>query len=202
MMSGSRLVLLSAVLLLIAFYLSAIANCHDHGIKINALNTKRVPSYTPAVDAPQANFVPIERQLDGLFLPQLMFGSLLPVAVLVGIGLILAKLLAIGIWALKSGGGMGVGGYPGAGGYGAGGYPGGGYGGYGGYGQYGGGYGGTGWRADQGFGRSLKETKGNQISPFIWSPVMTLLRHVSQALEKYDKTFDDKGRKTGVKAES
>lgn len=203
MMSATRLVILSAALLLIALYLSAFVSGHDHGVKMSSLATKRVPSFGAGLDAPQPTFVPIERQIDGLIMPQLMIGSLVPIAVLVGIGLILAKLLAIGVWALKSGGGIGgLGGYPGSGGFG-GGYPGGGYGGYGGYGQYGGGggYGSTGWRADQGFGRSLNNAKGQtDISPFISSTVMSLVKHVSRAIEKYDKTFDDKSeKKSGLK---
>ena len=189
MMSTSRIAVLCAVLLLIALLLSCFANCHDHGLKSASLGGKRPPNYTvgQTLEAPVPTFMPVERQLEGLFLPQLMLGSLVPIAVLVGIGLILAKLLAIGLWTLKSGG---IGGYPGQGGFGIGGYPGygGGYGGYGGYGQFGGGgYGASGWRADQGYGRSLLDSNGLPVSPFIASSVMKLVKHVSNALAKYDK---------------
>ena len=206
MMSAPRILILVVVLLLTAFYLNAFANCHDHGVKGGS--AKRTSSYAPSpvLEAPVPTFVPIERQLDGFLMPQLMFGSLIPIAVLVGIGLILAKLFAIGLWALKSGGGIGLGGYPGAGGFGGGfggGYPGG-IGGYGGYGQYGGGgYGSTGWRADQGFGRSMIDQNGFKIPPFISSPVMNLLKHFSHALEKYEM-FDSKSSdvKSSAKPES
>lgn len=190
-MSAARITVLAVALLLTAFYLSAFASCHDHSVKGGPVSSKRTVSYAPApiLDAPVPTFMPIERQLDGILVP--MFGSLIPIAVLVGIGLILAKLLAIGLWALKSGGG--IGGYQGQGGFGlGGGYPGG-FGGYGGYGQYGGGgYGASGWRADQGFGRSLIDQNGFKIPPFISSPVMNLLKHFSHALDKYDKMFDSK----------
>lgn len=204
-MSSTRILIIAIVLILTALYLNAFASCHDHSVKGGSLATKRTASYIPssAIDAPVPTFPPIERQLDAFLMPQLMFGSLIPIAVLVGIGLILAKLLAIGLWALKSGGGLG--GYPGQGGYGfGGGYPGG-VGGYGGYGQYGGsGYGATGWRADQGFGRSMVDQSGFQIPPFISTPVMNLLKHFSHALEKYDKMFDGKSseKKSSVKPES
>jgi hypothetical protein len=221
-MSPEKLFMYLVTLLLIAFYLSLLASAHDSGTKgahsghSGHSSTKQRPFYqiqqqpesfsVSAPPVPPPAFFPVERTFgEALILPQMIFGTFLPVAILIGIGIILAKLLSIGIWALKGSAGLGggFGGYPGLGGglnggYGGGfgGYPGygggfgGGYGGFqGGYGGYGGsGYGASGWRSDQQgpLGRML-DKKGINIPPFISSTVVNLLDSLTSALDKYDK---------------
>lgn len=218
-MSPEKLFLMLVTLLLIAFYLSLLASAHDVKGGHSVHPTKRtyiqqqhepfIPHQVGPPPHPPPSFFPAERTFgEALFLPQMIFGTMLPVAVLVGIGIILAKLFAIGIWALKSssfgggfpGGGFGGGfpggqfgggfggGYPGyGGGFGGGGY-GGGYGGFG-----GGGYGASGWRSDQGsLGRMLLDKKGMNLPPFIASTIVGLVDKVSDALEKYDKKLTSK----------
>lgn len=157
--------------------------------------------------------VTADRQFgDALFLPHAMVGVVLPIAILIGIGIILIKLLILGVWALRmtsygygggayggvGGGypGVGVGGWGGGGGYGAG------YGGYGGgYGGYGG-YPGYGLRADpllsssssasSSATRSLLDKEGSYVSPFVTSTLMTLMEKVGSALESYDKKYGTK----------
>lgn len=207
-MSPDKLFVYLVTLLLLAFYLSLIASAHDasgtkggHQVHPTKQRTfyqiqqqpESFVSQGPPIPPPA--YFPVERTFgDALIYPHMIFGTFLPVAILIGIGIILAKLLSIGIWALKSSSGLGgfPGGYPGGGfgggGFGGfgGGYPGfgGGYGGYGGYGGGGGGYGASGWRSDLG---RMMDKKGINIPPFITSTVFNLLDNLTNAFDKYDK---------------
>ena len=135
----------------------------------------------------------------------MLLGNVLPTALMIGLGYIIAKLLVIGLIAVKSS--FSAGGFPGlaggflghqgfgAGGYGAGGYGAGGYGaGYGGYGA--GGYGGGGdggWRAD--LARSAKSSSAK------WpSLVLDLMNQVASAIEKHEKVSAFKESKSAREA--
>lgn len=117
-----------------------------------------------------------------MYLPQVLLGIFMPVAILIGIGLIILKLFIIALWAYSRSGGYG-GFSPLAGGYG--------YGGGGGYypQQYAAAAATNAWRYDaQPLGRSLGHDRDDQpISPFIGPTVMSLVDKVSQALSAFDK---------------
>lgn len=177
-------------------------------------SSRKTNYYTSNNDQP----VTADRQFgDALFLPHAMVGVVLPIAILIGIGIILIKLLILGVWALRMtsygySGGIG-GGYPGVGGvggWGGNGFGGGGFGGGygGGYGGYGGGYGGYpgyGLRSDpllssstgtSSVTRSLIDKEGSYVSPFVTSTLMTLWQKVESALENYDKKYGSKSTKS------
>ena len=220
---------------MIAFYLSIIVSAHDSsGTKGQSHQnhpTKRTLYYQQQqelLNSPQQQvpppipaYFPVERTFgDALFYPQMIFGTFLPVAVLIGIGIILAKLFAIGIWALKTTGGGFGGGFPGGfpGGFGGGfggGYPGfgggygGGAGGYGGHfgGGYGGaGYGASGWRSDPGssstLSRMLLDKKGLNLPPFLASTISNIISNVSDALEKYEKKLGSSSSSSTTKGKN
>ena len=152
---------------------------------------------------PQQQQYPIDRQLgDALIYPGMFLGNILPTALMLGLGYIIAKLLVIGLIAVKSsftagglpglsGGFLGHGGYGGygSGGYGAGGYGAGGYGGYGGYG--GGGYGGYGgWRSEM----ARSDKSHGKLS----SIVVDIMNQLTNAMEKHEKV-NEKVDKSSVK---
>lgn len=122
----------------------------------------------------------VDRQYgDGALYPGAMMGWVfIPIAIIIGIGIILLKLLVIGLFAFGRGGsGFGGGGYPGS---------------------FGGGYGvpytaasnayGTAqaWQREHPSGRSLHDKDGQPIPAFVGSTIMHLIEKVSKALEKYD----------------
>lgn len=122
-----------------------------------------------------------------LFLPSALVSIFVPIAILIGIGLLLLKVLIIGIWAFSR-----VQGFGGIGGFG-GGFPGGypGYPGGAGLGNYGTAYAATnqgGWRVDGSpTGRSVHDRNGVPVPPFLGSTVMSLVDKVSQALVNFEK---------------
>lgn len=111
-----------------------------------------------------------------MYLPQVLLGIFMPVAILIGIGLIIIKLFIIALWAYSRSGGYGIGPW---GGYG--------YGGYGGYpAQYAAST--NAWRYDPSVGRSLGHDRDDQpLSPFIGATVMSLVDKVSTALAAFEK---------------
>lgn len=193
-------------------------NCNSISAESQSSKFDQVTSGSPSVKSSRkTNYyssnneqpVTADRQFgDALFFPHAMVGVVLPIAILIGIGIILIKLLILGVWALRMtsvgyGGGYGGTGYP-VGGWGGGGF-GGGYGGYGGYGGVGTGYGGYpgysgGWRSDplvssatsSAATRSLFDKEGSYVSPFVTSTLMTLMEKVGSALENYDKKYGAK----------
>jgi hypothetical protein len=213
-MAPARIFTLLLCFLLTALYLSFLFGVAECSSTKGSSGSKRttpfyqtqepIPSHIPPAPivhiTPPPIYSPVERTFgEGLLYPPVVVGTFLPVAVLIGIGIILSKLFAIGIWALKSQGGLGGGGiYPGFGGGGfGGGFPGGGgFGGYGGggyggggggYGGFGGGYGPSGWRSEQGFGRMMDKKDGSSISPFISETALHVFNMLSSALDKYSK---------------
>lgn len=195
-------------------------NCHSTSAESQSSKSDQVTSGS-VKSSRKTNYysnneqpVTADRQFgDALLFPHAMVGVVLPIAILIGIGIILIKLLILGVWALRMtsvgyGGGYGATGYP-VGGWGGGGY--GGYGGYGGIGGIGTGYGGYpgysgGWRSDplvsattSSASRSLFDKEGSYVSPFVTSTLMTLMEKVASALENYDKKYGAKSTSNNSK---
>ncbi|RWS31813.1 hypothetical protein B4U80_02599 [Leptotrombidium deliense] len=145
-----------------------------------------VPKVPNATMRTEASGLHSDRQFpdSSVLLPNMLISTIFPIAVIIGIGVVLLKVLIFGLWIF---GRSSMGGYGGYGGYGGLG----GLGGLGGYGQYGSGAGystaNIGWRVDPASGRSMHDNSGFPVSSLITPKIMSLINTVSDALDKHSK---------------
>ncbi|RWS06320.1 hypothetical protein B4U79_06888 [Dinothrombium tinctorium] len=147
-------------------YLQAVS-VQTNGAK--QINSNRL-NFSRSSDLNNAN---AERQFpDGSYLiPNMVISTVVPIAVIIGIGIVLLKMLIFGLWM------FGRSSFGGFGNFGYGGYP-----------PYSPtAYSSSAWRGDAAAARSLHNKNGSPVSPLISPTVMSLISKVSEALEKYGK---------------